>query len=464
MRTFNRIVANFNGKVRHDNMADRDYLVVPMIMLTEGVHNGSGGPLYYPPEELGMLPQAWNHKPVVVYHPAVGQTACDPVVLNNRKIGIIMNTKFENGKLSAEAWLEPDRIAKIDERIATAIEKNEMMELSTGLYTDNESCEEQEWNGEKYKIIARNFHPDHLAVLPDLRGACSIEDGAGFLRLNAIANKGMMITNEMSHGNIRSLLNSWLQDTGKDAWVEDVYDTFFVYLDGIKYMKGNYKIVDNTIEIDTNFKEVLRVTEYRTPDGEFVGNNNNVPINKENQMDKKKVVDALIKSNKNSWTEDNRDMLMNMEEDVLTTLESSDKVAEQAAVNAAAEAGNRATAPVTVVDNSTPAPKTAEEYIADMPAPVGAVVRNAMAMHSNVKSALIEKIKTNEKSTFTDEQLAGKEVHELQQLAALFAPEVSTSNLPKELQNFDLANLNVNLTENKETPMPMPSIMAAAAE
>jgi len=274
----------------------------------------------------------------------------------------------------------------------------------------------------------------------------------------------MMITNEMSHGNIRSLLNSWLQDTGKDAWVEDVYDTFFVYLDGIKYMKGNYKIVDNTIEIDTNFKEVLRVTEYRTPDGEFVGNNNNVPINKENQMDKKKVVDALIKSNKNSWTEDNRDMLMNMEEDVLTTLESSDKVAEQAAVNAAAEAGNRATAPVTVVDNSTPAPKTAEEYIADMPAPVGAVVRNAMAMHSNVKSALIEKIKTNEKSTFTDEQLAGKEVHELQQLAALFAPEVSTSNLPKELQNFDLANLNVNLTENKETPMPMPSIMAAAAE
>jgi hypothetical protein len=37
-------------------------------------------------------------------------------------------------------------------------------------------------NGMEYGRIARNLMPDHLAILPDKIGACSIADGAGLLR------------------------------------------------------------------------------------------------------------------------------------------------------------------------------------------------------------------------------------------------------------------------------------------
>jgi hypothetical protein len=35
------------------------------------------------------------------------------------------------------------------------------------------------FNGVKYEGIARNLRPDHLAILPDDKGACSLEDGCG---------------------------------------------------------------------------------------------------------------------------------------------------------------------------------------------------------------------------------------------------------------------------------------------
>jgi len=181
------VVSNFSGLVRHDWMEGREYLVAPMVMIVEGVLNGSGGPLLYPKEELAKYPASWNHKPVVVYHPqinGVGVSACDPDILTNHKIGYIMNTRFEDGKLKAEAWLDRDRIDNVDPRIADAIERQTMMEVSTGLFVDVEPAE-GEFRGKQYVGIARNYRPDHLALLPDKRGACSIEDGAGFLRMNA---------------------------------------------------------------------------------------------------------------------------------------------------------------------------------------------------------------------------------------------------------------------------------------
>jgi len=215
-----KIKANLTGTVRNDTMEGRDYLVAPMIMIVEGVHAGNAGPLLYSKDELSKIPGIWNYKPIVVYHPEEhGQlrSACDPIVLSKRKVGVIMNTTFaetENGPgLKAEAWLEKDRMDTVDERIGIAIENQEVMELSTGLFSDNESMD-GEFKGKKYIAVVRNIRPDHLALLPDMRGACSVEDGAGFLRLNAEPDKiDVTITdNAMSHGNVRSLLNSWLQD------------------------------------------------------------------------------------------------------------------------------------------------------------------------------------------------------------------------------------------------------------
>jgi hypothetical protein len=76
------VTTNMGSAIRHDSMEGRDYLVAPMVMITEGVHNGSGGSLYYSKEELEKTPESWNHKPVVVYNPpmnGIGVCAFDPI-------------------------------------------------------------------------------------------------------------------------------------------------------------------------------------------------------------------------------------------------------------------------------------------------------------------------------------------------------------------------------------------------
>lgn len=186
------VVANSLPMVRYEMLEGRQHMVVPMVMITEGVHAGSNGPLYYPKDELqkGAAVLNWNHKPVVVYHPTKNGesiSACESTVLTKRKVGVILNTTYESGKgrepgrLKAEAWLETNKLKQVDERVLKAVMNKEMMEVSTGVFTDNEQTPGQ-WRGEDYHSIARNYRADHLAILPDQKGSCSIADGAGLLR------------------------------------------------------------------------------------------------------------------------------------------------------------------------------------------------------------------------------------------------------------------------------------------
>jgi len=285
---FNYFTINLKAdkaKVRYDTMEGRQYLVVPCVMMTEGVHEGSQGPLYYPAEELSKLPAIWNAKPVVVYHPEFngqGISACDPIVFTKQKIGVLMNTKWEDGKLKTECWLEEDKVKEVDDRVLKAIESGKMMEVSTGLFTENEDIE-GEWNGEAYKAIARNYKPDHLAILPDLKGACSIEDGAGLLRNSAkedgpkglLAKSLMNVFNELSHSEIWRELNSKIYtDNSVSAFVMEVFDNFFIYEKGDKTYYQEYSVNDDTKEVSLLGvrKEAEKMTQYKLSDGTLVGN------------------------------------------------------------------------------------------------------------------------------------------------------------------------------------------------
>jgi hypothetical protein len=180
-----KIIFNLSSSVRprYEVLEGRQYLVVPMVMITEGVHDGSNGPLYYPEAELGKTPAVWNHKPIISYHPQDSQgnsiSACTPEIIENRGVGLIMNTRWstDDKKLRGEAWLDETKLAKVDSRVLEAIRNGKVVEISTGLFTDNEQSSGV-WNGKKYESIARNYRPDHLAILFDQPGACK---GAGLL-------------------------------------------------------------------------------------------------------------------------------------------------------------------------------------------------------------------------------------------------------------------------------------------
>lgn len=180
------LVSNIGGpNVRYEMLEGRRHLVAPVAMICPGVLNGSAGPLYYPEDELKREPHVWNHMPIVMYHPTQNGrpiSARDPDVINSRKVGVLLNTVFDN-KLRSEAWIDVDRAKKIDDRVLQFLQEGKVMEVSTGVFTVNENAP-GEYNGIQYNAIARNYRPDHLALLPDQIGACSVKDGAGLLQIN----------------------------------------------------------------------------------------------------------------------------------------------------------------------------------------------------------------------------------------------------------------------------------------
>ena len=445
------------ASLRHDRMEGRDYLVAPCIMLTEGVHAGSQGPLYYPAEELAKTPAIWNSKPVVVYHPKVnGQSvsACDPVIFDKQRIGLLMNTRFEGGKLKTDCWLEPEKMRVVDDRVLNAIENGDVMEVSTGLFTDNESAE-GEWKGEKYTAIARNYRPDHLAVLPDQTGACSVADGAGLLRNSAggtgpealLAKSLVAVFNEMSHSEIWAKLNTKIRPAGvqdmPDAWVLEVWDDFFIYEKGGRSYYQEYVLKDNEVELKGLHKEAVRVTRFKLPDGTMVGNTvqgDGIRIHSRKGvvMDKAQVVNQLIANEKSPWKEGDRAALMQMSEEQLKAI-----VGNVQPVSAPAPVAVVPPAPVAVVppapapvvvepkagvvNQSVVSPVTVDQYIANAPVGMRDMLRAGLLAHAEEKAKLVAKITANQRNPFSLEQLNAKDLDELRgiaQLAEVVAPPV----------------------------------------
>lgn len=176
------------GKYREETHKGRQYLVVPMTMIVPGVLNGSKGRLLYPPDEVGKDPSSWNGVPITYYHPSKDGkpvSASHPGIEEAQGIGFV-RSPTTGEKLKGEAWIDVEKANKLDPRVVNAVRAGKLMEISTGLYTKNiKAPPGSHHNGKRYDYTARNYRPDHLAILPDQRGACSISDGCG-LGVNSV--------------------------------------------------------------------------------------------------------------------------------------------------------------------------------------------------------------------------------------------------------------------------------------
>lgn len=375
---------NFKSpKVRKESLEGRPHLVVPMVMLTEGVHAGTEGPALYTNEDLSKSVTLWNHRPIVVYHPnlnGIGVSACDPDILNAYKIGIVLNTIFADGKLSAEAWLDEERTGKIDKRVLNAVLQEKMMELSTGLYSTVERTP-GEFKGKQYDVIARNHRPDHLAVLPDQVGACSNECGCGLL------------------------------------------------------------------------------------------------TNKEKEMDKKKVVDALIANTHSGWLEIDRAWLMEMPEEKLNKLVANAKKEtppppkpdepKKITVDDLLEILNskkKEETPVKKEDEKKPEPKqlTEEEYINNAPPGIRESMRHAMETAKKHKKELVDLIIANKQNRFTEAFLTHKDrtLEELEGIACLAS---GSTEEPTYVGNSPAILKPLNNAAPVQEPLGCPSMFETPA-
>lgn len=271
------------------------HIVAPVVMMVEGVHNGSQGPLFHEITELGKFPASWNGIPVIIHHPTDEEgnpvSANSPDIVDNEVVGRVYNTEVDGIKLKSEIWLDEDKLNEVSPETLASINNSEEIEVSLGMFTENE-METGTYKEEDYVGIAHNHRPDHLAILPDQTGACSCKDGCGIganqkdnnmertkkpktiemisaLRIagysiNEIGDHSEQGYNErmqMIYDKLRSLDSNKIYN-----YLEECYDDYLIYSksgDNNRTMyKQTYKIESGKIEFVGEPIEVHKKVEY----------------------------------------------------------------------------------------------------------------------------------------------------------------------------------------------------------
>jgi len=170
---------------RTGKLQGRDVLIAPTVLSVVGVQDGSNGPLLYTAEELRKSVPKWNGVPVTIDHPDVhgpaGGSAAAPEVWERQVVGTVFNTSFDGVRLKADLYLDVERLREVSPKTLDAVRNKRPMEVSTGHFS-TQLTPSGMFNGKEYGAIVSDIVPNHLALLPDLIGACSIKDGCGMLR------------------------------------------------------------------------------------------------------------------------------------------------------------------------------------------------------------------------------------------------------------------------------------------
>ena len=391
-----------------------DFLIVPVVMMKEGVHNGSSGPLFHSSEELSKSVSNWNGKPIVVYHPEGkdGGFISASDLPEEEQIGIIMNSRMEGDKLKAEAWIRVNRLNETYPQVLTHIQNKNPLDVSVG-----ELCgideQEGEWNGKQYKGLAVNIQADHLALLPGLEGACSWKDGCGVRnqknnleeRKNVRVLNGLTTNAELSFDQIRNLIRAYLStmeisnsNGGGHKWLyaNEVYDSYFIYEveDSTvtppteKYFKQAYTLdASNNLQLVGDPIQVKKVVQY------IVINTNN----KKSKMTPccKQKIDALIANAKTPWKESDRKWLEAQEENVVNNI--ADSVVESDPQKLSTEEV------MNTVRNSI---KTTEDFLNLIPDnQMREQMKQGLVMHQAQKSEMMSYIVNNSKGVWTEDTL-----------------------------------------------------------
>ncbi len=173
------------GLVRDEVRDGTTFLVVPVVMLQEQVlrcRNCHPGGEFVSANEIMKSALAWDNKPITLSHPSMEWT---PSNHQRLEVGRVFGS-FWDGKLKAEMWLDLNALksSMIGREAEARFRKGEITEISTGYFTDR-ITRSGKFEGDKFAVIQMGIIPDHLAILTDEIGACSVAGGCGAPRLNS---------------------------------------------------------------------------------------------------------------------------------------------------------------------------------------------------------------------------------------------------------------------------------------
>lgn len=449
-------------QLRTKKIDGEDHLVVPVVMMVEGVHNGSQGSIYHSIDELSKYLPAWDGIPVVINHPTNpdGQFISANCEDNMEKIvGRVYGTHVDGSKLKAKVYLSIKKTEATSPLTIAYIRQGKPLEVSVGVFSDSQSIE-GEWNGEKYIAVAKNYRPDHLALLPEEKGACSWEDGCGIRVNQEVVIKPETLTNTgygMTIEEIRKIeqqgmrleimanaqsLNKRLSAVAsalhvgetKDLYrsTEEVYEDKVIY---VEYVEGKGETLyqqtyqmkdDGTVELTGDRVKVKKEISYLLTNKQ-----------KEEVMTDEKSpcclakVDKLIANKATNFTEADRSWLMEQDEAIIEKLMPQEIPAmqvNQEMVKAYMEG------------------KPIEEAIKMFPEKLTELVNNAITEQQVKKTNLIQTIQTNAKGIWSEDELKSMEIPMLEKLVK------TTSQVVDYSANGGRNNAPVNTLEEYVIP------------
>lgn len=410
-----KLVANLSSKITTKRLLGKEYLVAPVAMLVEGVLAGNIGPVLYEEDEILRSVEAWNNKPITIGHPenldGTKASACTPETLERHAVGIILNTKYDKRtkKLKAEAWFDKERLDIVPDamQVKLALNSGKKMEVSTGLYVDVVRTA-GDWNGKPYVGKTTGYRPDHLAILPYDRGACSIEDGAGLLVNKEVTDEEKEELRKEFKDRAEGKVESYkiatfdqLREIAKEIeketleigseWpqghVVDIFDDSLIFASNSeegKYFKENFAKDGETVKLLGNLIEVSRKVSYEP-----------LVTNEKQQMDREELLKHL--------GDEHKDFVTNM---------TDAQVGALLKLKAEAPAAPEQPAPQPVVNSL-------EDILALAPAKDRAVVEQALATNQKVREDLIAKIVANKANAFSADELGAFDTPALEKMAAL---------------------------------------------
>lgn len=482
--TNSNLITNFS--VRTAEKDGKIHLVIPIVALKEGVHCGSGGCAFYSATEINRTIQDWNGVPLTASHPKKnGELVLAKEALKDFKIGSFENTKYVAGKLKGEGWVDVERAEALSPKTLEMIRMGIPIEVSTSLLSHTDG-NDGIWNGEKFEESLFDFVPDHLALLPEEEGACSLEDGCGVrmntkkecisckfnikggeknVIVNETENQNVILdvtnnidktrnltlnktllkkqgywVNEISHSKVRENLSKLINEMDKPGsmhFLREIFDNHFIFeknvendskLFSLKYSitkNDEVKIKGDPIEVTENITFPIKTNK------EGIMSNNDV-----------KKVKILIANEKLPFTEDDSKWLEELEENRFNRVfalnecgcdelekgfkEATKKTQELIKANAELTA-HLDTANKKEEEVGEAKPPTFEELLTNASPEMREAIQDGIKTNQEKRGKLVEILLANEKCPFTKEVLEGKKTDELEALVSFGAKEPVTN-------------------------------------
>lgn len=429
------IVQQRNGyTVRQETYEGAPHLIVPVVMMVEGVHNGSQGPILHTAEQLSRVVEAWNGIPVVIGHPKNNTGFISANSPNIPNVGRIFNTRFEDGKLKAECYINVTKLMNHSPAVLAHIRNQRPLQVSVGTFSDNDSLSGV-WNGEEYVAVARNYRPDHLALLPNEEGACSWNDGCG-IRTNSKQKNNMekeitMVVNSLSDRkneykeiveSVRRIVDS-MDNSIYVNFLHEVYDDGFVYEAQRRdnnssqfYIQKYILKEDGNIELLENPVPVQRNVQYIAQSETETKVQTNKKSKGEKQMSQTKCqmakVNALIANENTNFTEDHREWLGSQTDEILSALEPLHV--------------NRTTPPAVaqqpITDKDVVAyldGKSQDEVLKLLPVSIQSNISAGLQIREEIRTKMVDEIMANENTPWEKEELIAMSCDQLRKIHAM---------------------------------------------